>query len=117
MLSLALLLLVVHWRHQPSRAAPPHALPRASVRRLLWSSLFTTPDTLAVCRSSSTTLRADSPQHAPPHCVGGLLVLQHRSQFFRAMREEVVDSMSPALSWEATPSTGITSSGPAVSED
>ena len=49
--------------------------------------------------------------------VGGLLVLQHRSQFFRALRVEVVDSMSPALSWEATPSTGITSSGPAVSED
>ena len=60
-LSLALLLLVVRWRHRPSRAAPPHTLPRASVRRLLWSSLFTTLVTLAVCRSSSTTLRADSP--------------------------------------------------------
>ena len=42
-------------RHQPSRAAPPHAFPRASVRKLRWSGLFTT--LVAVCQSSSTTLK------------------------------------------------------------
>ena len=90
-----------------------HVLPYASALR----GLFTTLVTLAAYWSSSTTLRADSPQHAPSRAAGGLLVLQRRSHLLRALREEVVDPISPALSWEATPSTDITSPGLAVSKD
>ena len=65
-----------------------------------------------VCSPLSSLSQSAGPptrQDAPPLAPDGLLVLHCRSHSLRALRVEVVDSMSPVFSWETTPSTGITS--------
>ena len=95
--------LSIQLRHQTSLAAPPersaacitslHSFLCATVEHCTFFHVQPHLQVLCVVCSplsslswsagpSSTTLRAESPQHAPPHAAGGLLVLQRRSRFW-----------------------------------